>query len=234
MRLLVDFCGRRGGSRLLVDTLVAGGLAKCAVQQRRFDSGLMGFGLASAAATLRPGGWPLDPALESLSWTVILQGALVLGIWSTNRGAAGQRANRTAQARGKAQAMLAAFFFGCIGSLAGSFLGVQVAGCFAQTAADRQVWPIAASCLAASYIGGTANFFETAAALGAKSSPSTLKALNLIAGIDILVMVAYFGVLLWLRSEVMQGRGLRTHDFFCRLLLLSSAADIIPCVFLQH
>ena len=186
---------------------MAGGLAKCAVQQRRFDSGLMGFGLASAAATLRPGGWPLDPALESLSWTVILQGALVLGIWSTSRGAAGQRANRTAQVQGKAQAMLAAFFFGCIGSLAGSFLGVQVAGCFAQTAADRQVWPIAASCLAASYIGGTANFFETAAALGAKSSPSTLKALNLIAGIDILVMVAYFGVLLWLRSQVMQGRG---------------------------
>ena len=48
-----------------------------------------------------------------------------------------------------------------------------------------------------------ANFFETSIALGASKSPALAKTLNLIAGIDILLMVAYFGVLLALRAAVL-------------------------------
>lgn len=57
---------------------------------------------------------------------------------------------------------------------------------------------MASACLLASYIGGTSNFFETAGVLA--STAEDTKLLNLIAGVDIALMIAYFGVLLGSKS----------------------------------
>ena len=56
-----------------------------------------------------------------------------------------------------------------------------------------------AACLAASYIGGTANLFETAATLNMPSS--TRELLRLVAVADIAAMTVYFSVLLRMADD---------------------------------
>ena len=196
-------------SLLLRDIGVVGGLSAAAFGGQRVfgvDSGLASFALASVvSATQRSGVWQLHPVLEHASWTVVLQTSLILGVWaSRSRTSVGASSPRKAAVK-KSAPMIVAFALGCIGTMLGSFCGVKCAAQFASTSSSS-VWPIAASCLAASYTGGTANFFEVANVLGALQGP-VARALSLIAGIDILVMVIYFGVLLSLRSWVVKGKG---------------------------
>ena len=112
--------------------------------------------------------------------------------------------------------MFVAFSIGCIGSLLGSFFGFQVSAHFANIVppTETKIWPIAASCLAASYIGGTVNFYETAQALGATGQVA--KTLHLIAAADIIVMVLYFGILTslreWILTHKMEFLQPRIHD----------------------
>lgn len=177
-------------------------ISTLSVSQKRCDSGLSSFFIASALSSIKPDGWSLNPILEGLSWTLFLQSALVLGIWSSspNAGKSNETTLNRTNKLAKMTTMMVAFFIGVIGSLIGSLVGVPLASSLSSASQIEQslVWPIAASCLAASYIGGTANFYETASALGAKGTVA--KTLNLIAGIDILVMVVYFGVLLGVRG----------------------------------
>ena len=199
-------------SLLLRDAGIVGGLSVAAFGGQRatgVDSGLASFALASVVSSARRSGvWQLHPILEQASWTVVLQTALILGVWASRSriqqiGATNPSGTRITAV--KIVPMLVAFALGCIGTMLGSFCGVKCATRFASRGTSSSVWPIAASCLAASYTGGTANFFEVANLLGALQGP-VARALSLIAGIDILVMVVYFGILLSLRSWVAVGK----------------------------
>ena len=60
---------------------------------------------------------------------------------------------------------------------------------------------ILSACLTASYIGGTVNFFETAKIVGGTGSESMRSLVNLVAGVDIGVMVLYFWFLSIIRDS---------------------------------
>ena len=219
MRLQLASSLLRQHSHLLRDCSIVNAIASAACLQShrlpaKVDSGLSSFFLASTVSSLLPGGLQVHPLLEKLSWTVILQSALILGIWSTGARAKPAEASlaatqgapipSTSSRRGrKLLTMLVAFAIGCAGSILGTLVGAGLVSrlppSVGASAQAKAVWPIAAACLAASYIGGTANFFETASALGA-AGPAA-RTLSLIAGADILAMVLYFSVLLGLRAR---------------------------------
>jgi len=168
------------------------------------SSGLPSFVLGAGVSLLRDKG--VHPLLEGLSWGVILQSALVLGIWTTASASTTKTetsVKTTATKKTKVMAMLVSFIAGTIGSLLGALLGAwPLVGHHSIGSggnSNREVFRIAAASLSASYIGGTANFFETASLL--KASAHVSKTLNMIAGIDIIVMCAYFSLLLLLRSN---------------------------------
>jgi uncharacterized membrane protein len=84
-----------------------------------------------------------------------------------------------------------AFIFGTLGSILSAFWGKTI---------STGKWEMAIACLTGSFVGGTVNFFEVAAGLGPTTEQR--KMLNLIAGADILVMIAYFAFMLASRSTL--------------------------------
>ena len=128
-----------------------------------------------------------------------MQASLVLSVLTiVNQNELGKgskaKVSRGMGIKGKLSPLLVAFAFGTVGSVAGAFAGVVALQDSIVQLQGGGSWTMASACLLASYIGGTSNFFETAGILA--STVEDTKLLNLIAGVDIAMMIAYFAVLL--------------------------------------
>jgi Protein of unknown function (DUF819) len=164
----------------------------------QIDSGTLSFMLGSACSSIAPNTFRLDPRFDEFGWTLCLQSALILGLWRANS----KSSIFSKEAKSKKWiAILAAFLIGTLGSAVGGYLG------YYSVASQRNVFlsegslSVLAACLTASYIGGTVNFFETAKILGVASCEVKKSLVNLVAGVDIGVMVMYFWVLGRLRTS---------------------------------
>ena len=184
-----------GGGILLKGALKLN--AFCAVglkleNQLRVDSGTLSFVAASAATSFAPTLIGLDARFEGLAWTYFLQSALVLGLWAGKS----QSSRRVEKINGRKWIpILAVFLFGIVGSTLGGYVGFQTAKLSPEVIGglfSKNSLRILSACLTASYIGGTVNFFETAKIVGATGSESMRSLVNLVAGVDIGVMVLYF------------------------------------------
>ena len=170
----------------------------------KIDSGTISFLLASALNSVAPALCKLDPGVDGLAWSHFLQSALVLGLWST--GASQQKPAKNINPR-QWIAPLIVFLIGTFGSIIGGYLGFHAAGLslnFGGKPFPLDSLSILSACLTASYIGGTVNFFETAKILGANTSETKRALLNLVAGVDIGVMVLYFSLLSAIRNSPIQ------------------------------
>lgn len=207
--MLIPFAS---SSRLVVEgafklnTIVAIGLQlEKKICPSKFDSGTISFFLASVLNSVAPTLCKLDSGIEALAWSHFLQSALVLGLWST-----GTSQSKSAKKFNPGQqiAPLIVFLIGTFGSIIGGYLGFHAAG-FSLNSGGKPFpldsLSILASCLTASYIGGTVNFFETAKILGADTSQTKKVLLNLVAGADIGVMVMYFSLLSAIRNSPIKG-----------------------------
>jgi len=83
-----------------------------------------------------------------------------------------------------------AFAFGVAGTMLGCILATGLMSTFGRGVLSPYLLVVSIACLAASYIGGTVNFFETARILA--PSRDAMQYLMLIAGADIVVMGLYF------------------------------------------
>lgn len=161
---------------------------------------LFSFFASSVIATTRHLSLP-TPVTEA-AWTIFLQSSLILGIWSKYDQFQSQSMQSFLQSN---LSILMAFIIGSMGSFLGGIFGYSVSSYFVQstaiaganTATTLLKLKMIASCITASYIGGTANFFETSEHLTSmyKSSMDIKKSLNAVAGIDIGIMVAYFSLI---------------------------------------
>ena len=160
-------------SPLVRDFVLSNGVAAASTFSKGFDPGLKSFVLGSLISSLRSksNGLPLvSPVLADLSWSLILQSSLVLSMWSQSSSSKAADASDSSKADGSAillpdssmakrkqlMAMLLAFCFGTIGSVIGSLMGFKLISF--NEPSTSSVWKMASACLAASYVGGTANF----------------------------------------------------------------------------
>jgi len=119
------------------------------------SSPLLTFLFAFCISSFQPSASPIPQWLERFAWNNLLQSALTLGIWGS------KKSNRKSS---KMQPMLVAFFLGSIGTLAGALIGYILSGAIVLPGALGSL-RVCTACLSASYIGGTANFFEVGALL---------------------------------------------------------------------
>lgn len=170
------------------------------------DTGAMAFLLSSIAANVLPFPQLRDPVAKSglmkVAWTHFLQGALILGIFgATSSSSDVSESNSSTDTLLQSKSLipvLVTFILGALGSFMGGILGFSYAKS-SQTIGKYDLATVI-SCLVASYIGGSANFFEVASFLGKDASPSLPGIVTLVAGLDIGIMVVYFSILLSLRQ----------------------------------
>jgi len=160
---------------------------------------LVSFFASSFIATTAKQTISLPPLLTDAAWTIFLQSSLILGIWSKYDQFRNQSIRNFLQSN---VSMLIAFVFGCIGSYIGGYLGFTIASLFVHHSQHMMKLKMIASCITASYIGGTANFFETSELLITKfNAPLDIKkSLHAVAGIDIGIMVVYFSLITTIQS----------------------------------
>eukprot|EP01039_Chlorochromonas_danica_P002319 gene2319-2541_t len=168
------------------------------------------FGFSAVLGTFLPDHmqrWRLPVELESdLAWKILLPCSLVAailgGYQSRSKSADGKQYLQSVQH--KTVKIFAAFAFGTIGSWLGGLLTILLLTGWARWrgVVDSQALALhvyRASCLTASYIGGTANLFETAGALHLQGS--AMESIRSLAAIDISIMIAYFSWLTFFRSR---------------------------------
>lgn len=178
----------------------------------QFDSTLVSFFVSSLIVSFAG---PINSAIMQHSgvidycgWKLCLPASLALSVFGTTREINGSDAFRhspISSAWGVRWAMLGAFLLGSLGSLVGGYLSyitasriaVLVSNGVPNASSSGIDYAACAACLASSYIGGTANFFETASAL--KLCGRDLQVLKSFAAADIFVMLAYFSLLNWLK-----------------------------------
>jgi len=95
---------------------------------------------------------------------------------------------------------------GCIGSLLGGLISYKYKHNSIYTILSPSVIAACTACLVSSYIGGTVNFFETGKQIisstsSSGSSSSIQSTINLVAGLDIGIMVMFFTLLLAIRDS---------------------------------
>ena len=146
--------------------------------------------------------------IDYCGWKLCLPASLALSVFGTTRENNSSDAfhhSPTSSAWGVRWAMLGAFLLGSLGSIVGGYLSYIAASRIdgivsngVPNASSSGIdYAACAACLASSYIGGTANFFETASAL--KLCGRDLQILKSFAAADIFVMLAYFSLLNWLK-----------------------------------
>ena len=161
----------------------------------------------------------INPRLNTSAWTIFLQSSLILSIWNNFdyfKKLSFQdfyKSNIT---------ILIAFIFGSIGSVIGSILGYYTSILYVKLTNNNVILTshislqlkLIASCICSSYIGGSANYFETAELLTSKLMTSHVSTntillkngLNAVAGIDIAIMVLYFTVITSIQSAAASRR----------------------------
>jgi Protein of unknown function (DUF819) len=201
-----------GGSRVVLEgafklnAIVTAGLQleKQFCLSNKIDSGTISFLLASVLNSGAPALCKLDSRVDGMAWSHFLQSALVLGLWSTSTSQAKPAKNVNTR---QWIALFIVFLIGTFGSIIGGYVGFHAAG-LSLNVGGKSFPPdslsILSACLTASYIGGTVNFFETAKILGANTSETKKALLNLVAGVDIGVMVLYFSLLSAIRDSPIQ------------------------------
>jgi len=196
--------------------------------------------------------------IDYCGWKLCLPASLALSVFGTTRENNSSDAfhHSPSSAWGVRWAMLGAFLLGSLGSIVGGYLSYIAASRIdgivsngVPNASSSGIdYAACAACLASSYIGGTANFFETASAL--KLCGRDLQVLKSFAAADIFVMLAYFSLLNWLKyrysnsgdalnKEEQQSRQTSVPQQFATLgssnccafiaLLLSMACDALQC-----
>ena len=133
--------------------------------------------------------------IQTYAWSYFLQSSLVLNILSTSSSSKGNKSAIESQAKNSLnyKHILFTFILASLGSFFGAIISFYLTKTlFSPTvinSLEHIIVPITAS-LAASYIGGTANYFEVANILTQNSNT-----INLVAGIDITIMVLFFNIL---------------------------------------
>lgn len=152
------------------------------------SSPILSFLIAFSFSSIRPQTLPLW--LEKVAWTNILQAALALGLWgNSNR-------NSISNSNSQLKHMILAFLFGCIGTLSGSLIGFFTTSKLINPSLLSS-FKACSACLSATYIGGTANFFEVANILNTLGS----SVITAVAAADIAIMCFYFALLSVLQSN---------------------------------
>lgn len=159
------------------------------------DCSILAFVLSFLLSNVFPSLSIKSDKIISFGWSNALIASLVISMLGTNSSSTDDSTPSTAT---NAVPMLVSFISGTIGSFIGSIVAFNFVKKFTHNILVSDL-AVCAGCLVASYIGGTSNFFETANVL-VKNGGSTLKLLNIVAGIDIFVMVCYFMVLLGIRK----------------------------------
>lgn len=182
---LVSHPNSLAGLGLLVSTWIG----------RKADTRVPGTGILATlvvAAMLSNGGWvPSVHPLYDLSWSLFLPASLVLLL-------VGQRTDTKANDMLPTKRLAAPFVWATLGSILGCLLAF---GQHTRLGMGMEDARIAASCLAASYIGGSVNFFATARLIGGASS----SVVTSMAAADLLVMAVYFSCLgIMIRSNLLQ------------------------------
>ena len=178
------------------------------------DSTTVSFLLASAYMLLAPSR-KLPPLFQELAWGVVLQSGLILSILQSGNEDGDTPISELLNASAL-RSMAISFVFGGMGS----FLGGILAG------RSGRMERFAVGALVASYIGGTANFFETTKFAPVGTDTSVFAS---IAAVDIGVMCVYFAALsgllrLTTRRPKMK-RGLSTADPATAIAAAPSTGD---------
>lgn len=142
---------------------------------------------------------------EHLAWKVLLQASLVLSIIGRDKTAGIQTDEERGTMDTVAPSMLVAFLIGSVGSLIGGLLSYKLVTTFFPKAFPVRIVNMVSSCLTASYIGGSANFFEVANLLKTDSATER-HVVNQICASDIGIMILYFELLAVLRRWTFTNR----------------------------
>lgn len=189
-----------------VSSLVSRSLAASPPLSRIGDSTLSSFAISSLLTNIFKVSSIYDNHIDHIAWSILLPSSLVLSIWSTNP--LNEKQNRNSI--WKHAPMMASFALGSLGSFVGSYVAAFLSKSNELTAI--------AGCLCASYIGGTANFFETSSILFPSTSSINISLLHNVAGIDIAIMIIFFVIL----------RRIQSNEHFRRAFPESKGIDSSP------
>ena len=161
-------------------------------------------GLAPAASPAYDACWgSVLPASLSLSVLLAVDAAAVAASGAAASGGAGECGRQGGATRWLASSLgkvSIAYFWGALGSLAGAILAFHAtAALFPPAAAGgglaRPVLARVAAAVAATYVGGSVNFFQVARAVGLGEGEGGQGLMGAMAGADIFLMALYFAAL---------------------------------------
>jgi hypothetical protein len=164
-----------GAVKLNVLVAIGSQLEKTSFSRLKIDSGTSAFLLASICGSKAPHLFQLNTKVEALAWTYFIQSALILGLWA-GKPAIKKRVSKpfvNPSPLGSIRQwipIIMVFLIGSLGSVVGGLFGFHIANMvplIANNMISRDSLSVLSSCLTASYIGGSVNFFETAKVLGA-------------------------------------------------------------------
>ena len=149
--------------------------------------------LAVAAVLSNLGLAPLSHPLYNLCWTLFLPASLALLLISSSDNNTTESTLNDPRTVETVKTVAIPFFVGSIGSILGCVTSFLICRKWPSLWLSPQNALMAASCLCASYIGGSVNFFATANLLVKNNSQSSL--LGSMAAADLIVMAIYFAFL---------------------------------------
>eukprot|EP01038_Epipyxis_sp_PR26KG_P007471 gene7471-10184_t len=166
------------------------------------DATVITFIIGSVLASIPKKPLNLHSNLESAAWDIFLQSSLVLSIIGNLTNKFVDKLSQVDNKSNKIElTMVIGFILGTFSSIIGGIMGSKIVKLLSRLFVHLSHINVIAcmSCLTASYIGGTVNFFDTAKLL--KLNGDDLKVIQLLAAGDIAVMILYFAVLNILKSR---------------------------------
>jgi uncharacterized membrane protein len=183
--------------------LVGSAMAGCWAERRFSNTGtLCTIALAALCSNLSLA--PPDHYLYDLCWTTFLPASLVFLLISFQRTKHGtsNSPNTGNSVEDVIKSVSIPFLMACVGSIIGCVLSFLICRSFPSLWLDPSAASVAASCLCASFIGGTVNFFGVARIIG-NGNISTL--ISSMATADTMVMAIYFSAMaLALKSTLLR------------------------------
>ena len=183
----------------------------------KFDPTLLSFFISSLLVSIQTRSLSslsssiLPKWIEVAAWEVFLQASLILGLWNNNdsNNTSNSNSNSSSSITLKSIPFGYAFIMGCIGSLLGGLISYKYKHSSIYNILSPSVIAACTACLVSSYIGGTVNFFETGKQIISSSSTTSSSSINnsiqstinLVAGLDIGIMVMFFTLLRAIRDS---------------------------------